>query len=909
MNDLTIDSIFRTHFSSVGTGVRDEQRVVIESVLGGNNTLSLMPTGGGKSLCYWIAGKTLGGSTIVIFPLTALMDEQAAKLRGHGMKVTVLHSGIPSGDQYRELLDLARGVLPDFIFVSPERLAVDGFLEFLLRKRRSEIKLAVIDEIHCISQWGHDFRPFYKEIPPFLDAIFGDPARWPTILGLTATLSRKDAEQVCQDFYIDTPNVLRSKYLLRHTIEIEVVKVGDEPEKDQQLWGRLRQHIHEKVLVYVENKRSGDRSTEGMAKQARDGGFAAAYFHGEMESREKADVIRRFKLGEVRTVFATSAFGMGIDIPDIRGVIHYRPPESIEQYYQQIGRVGRDGRPAWALIYFSDKNIQFRKRYFIDKSFPTADEVKQAFERMTAGEGHIKSLNYFDEVDTQKAFHYLLHGNVLSIECKGIQKIDVFDKASGASLPEFDRYQSASRLGLSVLVAERSQVSLPKIMEDIYTWLAHGQIKAASSPQKCLFIEQLADKLPTEQIDAIAADIAEKRTYRYGLLDDLASLLNGFVDSNSCHDEIGRYLGVDEFESGRLHQTVSGMMVRSKSEVIIANLLSRHEVPFAYEQKLRAGGRVLCPDFTITIGDKTYYWEHLGLLDQEQYRQRWEIKKRIYEVDFPGQLIITRESPTLSRAAEGQILRLVSPNAEPEPLGRVSAGSGSTGPQLTNTSVSQQHKVHVLTEGPTDWKHLKAAYRALTAAGEFCDLNLVLDEITEDRGDRELLNTCRALCRTEPISTTILLFDRDVPQTLRQVVDDGLNYKKWGTRVYSVPLPVPEHRIQTPEISIEFYYSDDVIKRKDAVGRRLFIGTEFRSRALTHISEPLTCADRNKVGRFTVVDTQVYRIDSESEENIALSKNDFAQRVLDEVPPFDSVDFAAFGLLFELFRTLAELDR
>jgi ATP-dependent DNA helicase RecQ len=152
LDDL-INATFRAHFSAVGPDVRDVQRKVIRSVLNKYNTLALMPTGSGKSLCYWVAGKALCSTTLAIFPLTALMDEQTQKLEGHGCRVFTLHSGIDGRQQYRELLNLySQREMPDFIFLSPERLATDGFLEYVLRTIRDQIKLVVVDEAHCISQ-------------------------------------------------------------------------------------------------------------------------------------------------------------------------------------------------------------------------------------------------------------------------------------------------------------------------------------------------------------------------------------------------------------------------------------------------------------------------------------------------------------------------------------------------------------------------------------------------------------------------------------------------------------------------------------------------------------------------------------------------------------------------------------
>jgi len=256
----------------------------------------------------------------------------------------------------------------------------------VLRHIKDKLKLVVVDEAHCISQWGLNFRPFYKEIPFFLDNVFEAAAR-PLILCLTATLNPKERDDVCRDFDIHSDNVIKSELLLRYNIHLRVVKVSDEKEKDKLFWQELMQHKNEKLLVYIENRKTGERSTEGLYEKALEQGFAAAYFHADMKSDEKRQVIEDYKSNKIMIVFATSAFGMGIDIPDIRGVIHYRPPESTEQYYQQVGRVGRDGKSAWALLYYSDKNVSFRKSYFIEGSFPTVEQILKAFDTLSNNRG------------------------------------------------------------------------------------------------------------------------------------------------------------------------------------------------------------------------------------------------------------------------------------------------------------------------------------------------------------------------------------------------------------------------------------------------------------------------------------------------------------------------------------------
>lgn len=618
-----IDVTFRKHFASVGKELRPEQRRVIEAVLEGRRALGLLPTGAGKSLCYWIAGKALSGTTLVISPLTALMDEQVAKLQALGCSAAALHSGIDSRTQLDELLALHGGATPDFIFVSPERLATDGFLEHVLRAARDRVKLVVIDEAHCISQWGHDFRPFYREIPPFLDAIFGAGAH-PHLLALTATLGSKDVTQLCADFGIDPDRVVFSDTPLRLEIKLKVVKVVDENEKDAKLWRLLEEHHAEKVLVYVD-RREGKRSTEELAAAAAGKGFKTTFFHAGMTSDQKAEVIRKFKADEITLVFATSAFGMGIDIPDIRGVVHYQLPEAVEQYYQQIGRAGRDGKPSWGVLLYSDKNIDVRKRYYIKNSFPDAEEVRKAFKTLTNERIGKSTLSYFDEGDdARSAFHYLLRGELVSVLGKGVQHINVFQPAKGKSVPEFQALLDATSTGLLITIAKRTGRTEKELLDLVYRLLAEGKIKPARAPAKCLILESRAAALPDDVLSRIMADVADKEAYKLGLMDRFVALLDGYEDSVRLHQEIGLYLGVDKFKLGRIYETVAGVWVRSKSEVIITNLLFHWKVPFKYEEPLRVGGQDYSPDFTIEWKGRTFFWEHLGMREKERYEQEWK---------------------------------------------------------------------------------------------------------------------------------------------------------------------------------------------------------------------------------------------------------------------------------------------
>jgi len=345
-------------------------------------------------------------------------------------------------------------------------------------------------------------------------------------------------------------------------------------------------------------------------------------------------------------------------------------PESIEQYYQEIGRAGRDRKGATSYILYSNKNIQVRKTHFIDKSFPSIDEILDLFRKATNNEIGNKTLQYFAEEDLQSALPYFLNCEALRIIGKGFTNLKVFKNISDSKLQQV---VDSSRTGMVIPILSKpefSKTSCREFFSIAYRALVSEKTDLTKTLDKCLIIEAVEQELNGNQIALIEKEISEKRVYKHALLDYLVFLLDNFhstipgqreTKSTAFHQEIGRYLGVNKHSLGKIYQTESNdVWVRSKSEIIIANILYRSAIPFKYEEKLYySPSKWKEPDFTITYNGKKWYWEHLGLLGDEEYNEDWAEKKEIYcKIGIMDQVITTKESSVLSRQANENILRI-----------------------------------------------------------------------------------------------------------------------------------------------------------------------------------------------------------------------------------------------------------
>lgn len=484
----------------------DVQEPTIDALLAGEKVLCLMPTGGGKSLIYQVAGLALGKATLVISPLVALMSQQCKQLTALGLP-SVNFSGMDYRKQFKTITDMATGVLPRYIFTSPERISNDGYLEYMLSLRKEDIGLVVVDEVHCVSQWGEGFRPAYRNIPLFMDRIFGN--EWPQVLCLTATLNEKQQEQICSEFKIT--KLIKGEKLWRENLHLEIInlKAGKEETKDDELEKIIEKHPGEKILVFAHRKRGNKGTTRTLYEKYKDVYDGVAYFDSDMGDGDKNAVMNGFADGSVKIVFATSAFGMGVDISDIRVVVNYLISETVEQYYQEVGRGGRDGNDAYGYLLYTNQSKRGR-RMLLNQTLCTETTLKDEWEDRKLSEGktfdHVSYETMNEEQRT--AFALLMDYGVISIVAKGVQSIKCFEGATPAGKAYLEELSKYSRTGLMSIIAKKSDKNINAITLELWDRCIKGDLKMKLAPSKALFYtikRELTDDLTKTILDDQAA--------------------------------------------------------------------------------------------------------------------------------------------------------------------------------------------------------------------------------------------------------------------------------------------------------------------------------------------------------------------------------------------------------------------
>jgi ATP-dependent DNA helicase RecQ len=365
------------------TSFRSSQEEIINSVLNGQDTVALLPTGGGKSICFQIPALVQEGICIVISPLVALMNDQVNNLKAKGIKAMALSGGMSFSELNIQLDNASYGNFK-FLYLSPERLQQE-FVQNVIE--RMPVSLIAVDEAHCISQWGNDFRPAYKNI-----TVLRKLHPLVPIIALTATATPEVLKDTIEELRLELPAVFKESFV-RSNLAYRVHEVEDKLYHTVQF---LKNNTGT-AIIYVRSRKTAVETSEQLSRS----GLPSTFYHGGISKEERTTRLAQWKSGCYKTMVATNAFGMGIDQPDVRFVIHTQLPESLEHYFQEAGRAGRDGQFAHAVLLYNEYDKVLVKKQFVD-ALPTPDDLKKLYRNLC----NYFQISYGEGAFTQHPFNF-----------------------------------------------------------------------------------------------------------------------------------------------------------------------------------------------------------------------------------------------------------------------------------------------------------------------------------------------------------------------------------------------------------------------------------------------------------------------------------------------------------------------
>ena len=440
---------------------RPKQQEIISSALEGRDVLAILPTGGGKSICFQVPSLMRDGIAIVISPLIALMKDQVQNLAQRGIKALAVYSGMTA----REIdIALDNAVYGDykFLYVSPERLNTQVFQT---RVQKMNVNFLVVDEAHCISQWGYDFRPDYLRIIELRDRIGRDVP----VIALTATATPAVAADIQEKLGFKQPNLIRASFV-RPNLEY----VFRQLENKLGMLLKISAKIEGSGIVYVSRRKTAEEIAAFLRSQQ----VSAEAYHAGLEREHRNAIQDRWKKGETRIIASTNAFGMGIDKADVRFVCHYDVPESIEAYFQEAGRAGRDGKPAWAVLLWNGSDVR-RLREIVRVSLPPLDYIKDIYSKVfnylqiayEDGAGQTRKFNVEDF-----ARHFGLHAATAWYAVKYIESAGYWTLTEEVEVPSRISFLVSRDELYRFQLKDRDADTFLKVLMRMYTGVFSGYV-------------------------------------------------------------------------------------------------------------------------------------------------------------------------------------------------------------------------------------------------------------------------------------------------------------------------------------------------------------------------------------------------------------------------------------------------